>query len=451
MPEIKLKIGDLILDHDNPRITHAEGQQEALQKIVKDQKTKLVKLAQSITEHGLNPMDRLLVLRVHQKPERFIALEGNRRVAVFMILTNPHVMTGLEMPQPMKNLLQKEAKKFSKTKVEPISCFEMGSRQEGDYWLKLRHKGENQGAGIVDWTSLASARFQTKAPVVQALEMVTERGGLSADQRSKITDRFPTSTLQRFLEDRLARRALGLDVRQGKLVTKLPAGEVVKGLRRVVLDLATKKRRVGSLMKTDQMLDYIRDFDAKDRPDESKARREERTLDEIPISEFPKSARTTHRRKPDPSDRREIVPKGCPLHVTDNRISEIFRELRILKLDEASNAIAVLLRVFLELSIDHFLTKSGESLQLTDAKSGKKFYKSLDKKLSECIEILVKVGVPREDFDSVTRAISNKSSPLHIGLLHSYIHSRFETPTPQDLKAAWTSAQPLFERIWPMP
>lgn len=54
MPEIKLKIDDLVLDHDNPRITHAEGQQEALQKIVKDQKAKLVKLAESIVKHGMS-------------------------------------------------------------------------------------------------------------------------------------------------------------------------------------------------------------------------------------------------------------------------------------------------------------------------------------------------------------------------------------------------------------
>src|SRR3546814_4052694 len=79
MPEIKLKIDDLVLDHDNPRITHAEGQQEALQKIVKDQQTKLVKLAESIVERGLNPMDRLLVLRLNQAPTRFIALEGDRK------------------------------------------------------------------------------------------------------------------------------------------------------------------------------------------------------------------------------------------------------------------------------------------------------------------------------------------------------------------------------------
>lgn len=55
MPAIQLKIDDLVLDNDNPRITHAEGQQQAFQKVVKDQKTKLVRLAESIVEHGLIP------------------------------------------------------------------------------------------------------------------------------------------------------------------------------------------------------------------------------------------------------------------------------------------------------------------------------------------------------------------------------------------------------------
>jgi hypothetical protein len=48
MPAIQLKIEQLVLDNDNPRITHAEGQHQALQKVVKDQKAKLVRLAESI-------------------------------------------------------------------------------------------------------------------------------------------------------------------------------------------------------------------------------------------------------------------------------------------------------------------------------------------------------------------------------------------------------------------
>jgi hypothetical protein len=336
-------------------------------------------------------MDNLLVLRVHQKPERFIALEGNRRVAAFMLLTNPHVMGGLDMPPPMKRIFEREAQKFSKGKIEPISCYELASRQEGDYWLELRHKGENQGRGIVDWTSLAAARFRTRPPAVQALEMVTERGGLTTDQHSKITDRFPTSTLQRFVEDRKVRKALGLDVKKGKLVTTLPASEVIKPLKKIVLDLATKERRVGSFMKTQQMLDYIHGLDKKDLPDLSKARGPERTVDEIPISEFPKTTRTGTRRRLDPSDRREVVPKGCPINVTDNRIAEIYKELRTLKLDDAPNAIAVLLRVFLEMSVDHFLEKNGGEVRSKNP-DGSYRYKKLDRKLREVVDMLVAIG-----------------------------------------------------------
>jgi hypothetical protein len=448
MPEIKLKIADLVLDNDNPRITHAEGQQEALQKIVRDQKTKLVKLAQSIADHGLNPMDRLLVLRLNLKPERFIALEGNRRVAVFKLLTNPSVMSGLDMPEPMKRIIERLATNFTKPKIEPISCFELSSRQEGDYWLELRHKGENQGAGIVGWTSVAQMRFKTKPPVVQALEMVTERGGLTAQQRATITDKFPITTLQRLIDTRDVRKLLGIDVKKGKLVTQLPASEAVKPLKKIILDLASKTRQVGSLMRKEQMVEYVSGLDKNLLPDLTKARGPERTVDEIPISEFGKAVTKTARRKPDPSDRKEVVPESCRINVTDNRIAEIYKELRTLTLEDAPNAIAVLMRVFLEMSVDHFLEASGEELDFT-LPNGKKRFKGLDKKLAETVNLLVAIGVPRAHFNSVIRSLSVKTSPMHIDLFHLYVHDRFATPLPQELKAAWDHAQPLFEKIWP--
>ena len=67
MPNVKLKIETLVLDNENPRITHAEGQQQAFQKVIKDQKTKLIRLAESIVEHGLSPIERFMVMEVSQK------------------------------------------------------------------------------------------------------------------------------------------------------------------------------------------------------------------------------------------------------------------------------------------------------------------------------------------------------------------------------------------------
>lgn len=62
MASKSLHIENLRLDLKNPRIAEATSQREALQKIIDDQDVKLVELAESIIEDGLNPMDRLLVI-----------------------------------------------------------------------------------------------------------------------------------------------------------------------------------------------------------------------------------------------------------------------------------------------------------------------------------------------------------------------------------------------------
>lgn len=448
--DIRLKIGDLILDHDNPRISHAAGQQEALQKVVNDQKVRLVKLADSIVKHGLNPMDRLLVLKLNQTPTRYISLEGNRRVACLKFLTNPAVMSGLEMPAPMKRILEGLAAKFKKNSVEPLACYELESREQSRYWLSLRHSIGHAGAGIEGWKSLAKRRFDGKPPSVQALELVTDHARLNPTERGAITDSFPTSTLERILENRSAQKELGIGIENGKLVTKLPAAEIAKPLKKIILDLATKKIRVNKLMQTDDILKYVReDLGAAHLPDLSKARTTTRSLDEIPTSEFAKVKPSVAKRRPDPSDRKVVVPNTCRLNITDNRIADIYKELRTIRLDDARNAIAVLLRVFLEMSVDHFLENNGGTLRFTPPGATRERFKSLDNKLTEVVDKLVSIGVPPEHFTSVIRDLSQEKSPMHLDLWHRYVHDRFATPAVSDLTAAWDHAQPLFEKIWP--
>ncbi len=60
-----LKIDSLDLDLENPRITLATDQPDAMQKILNEQKVKLINLAESIAIRGFSPMDRCLVLRSH--------------------------------------------------------------------------------------------------------------------------------------------------------------------------------------------------------------------------------------------------------------------------------------------------------------------------------------------------------------------------------------------------
>jgi hypothetical protein len=74
-----MKIDDFVLNYDNPRISHADQQLEARQKVAKEQKSKLVKLAQRIAEHAFTQWTGCS-RRLNQQPECFIALEASRQV-----------------------------------------------------------------------------------------------------------------------------------------------------------------------------------------------------------------------------------------------------------------------------------------------------------------------------------------------------------------------------------
>jgi hypothetical protein len=440
---VKLKIEHLVLDNDNPRITHAEGQQQALQKVVKDQKTKLVRLAESIIEHNLSPIERLMVMEVNSKPKRYIALEGNRRVAALRLLSNPAAMTGLDMPDGMQRALERLATVFDKSKVEPIDAYEVGSRDEGRYWIALRHNGEDSGRGVVGWKPIVAARFREKEPAIQALDMVLEHGGLSEEEAEDIRTGFSLTSLRRVIESKEARAKLGLTVEKGRLRTTLPGSELLKPLKKIVTDIANKDVDSRRFNKTTQILEYLDGLSKADKPDLNK-KVAERPVEGIQKSEFTKAARKRGlTRRSRRTERNKVVPKNCPVNVTHSRIGEIYHELQTLKLEDARNAIGVLLRVFLELSVDHFLESNGGSVSFTTP--GGERFKKLDKKLAETVDMLVSMGVPRSHFAAVTRSLSVATSPMNINLFHLY--DRFATPSPSELTAAY--AQPLFEKIWP--
>jgi hypothetical protein len=448
MGPIKAKIEQLLLDTQNPRIGDATSQHDALQKVLDDQEEKLFELAQSIATEGMSPIDRLLVLREKSNSNRFVALEGNRRVAALKVLANPAVLTGLNLKASLQKRFEELAKDFDKSAVEPIDCFEAESRDAGASWVHLRHTGENDGRGVVGWSGHAAARFRGTDPGLQALEFVKTFGNLTDTQKDALGNNFPITTLDRLLSTPDVRKRIGVEVKNRKLYSALPPEELMKPLRRIILDLAQKNVRVGQLMKKDQQIEYVEGFGKIEKPNLSK-RGTVRAVENIRDNEFKaKPAQVKDRRKPDPSGRKVVVARGTKLNVTDNKAAEILKELKRLKVEEFPHAIAVLLRVFLELSVDHYMDTEKLPLRFTDPK-GNKRDKSLKNKIREVIGHLVTNGqVQRKDLLGVERAVSDMKSPLYIDLLHAYLHNRFVTPKPRELLGAWNDAQRFIESIW---
>ncbi len=371
MGPIELMIGDLLLDCKNPRIEGADSQRGALQKILDDQKEKIAALAKSIVEENMNPMDRLLVLKANG--ERYTTLEGNRRVAALKILTTPSILKNMSIKASVQKSLEVLAKKFDPKNVEPISCYEVPDRDTGESWIHLRHTGENDGKGVVSWSGIAASRFRGQDPALQALDFVQTYGRLTDEQKKILEARFPITTLNRLLSSLEVRKRLGFDVKDRKLVTSLPPAEIMKPLRRMVLDLAEGIKTVSDLKNQRQQVDYVESFDASSKPNHQKMGKKQRTIEGIEASEFvaPKQPVRRKRLPTDPSERRVLINPNARLNVTIGRIARIVKELRALRLVDAPNAIAVLFRVFLELSVDHHLKSRSIPLTFKEPNSQK--------------------------------------------------------------------------------
>ena len=118
---------------------------------------KLAELAEDIVTEGLSPIERLLVIKDEEDSNRFIVVEGNRRLAALRIMDNPAVMGGLSVVEALRKRLEKIAKDFDRNAVEPLSCYEVKNRDEANKWIYLRHTGANEGRGVVEWSGLATA------------------------------------------------------------------------------------------------------------------------------------------------------------------------------------------------------------------------------------------------------------------------------------------------------
>ncbi len=131
-----------------------------------------------------------------------------------------------------------------------------------------------------------------------------------------------------------------------------------------MLDLAEKAVTVTHLKSKDQQNAYIARLKAADKPDLGKKTGTSLSVEEITDKDFkPKSVSPPKKSRAGRTQaRNHVVPKACKLNVSNAKILEIYTELRTLLLAKHPHAIAVLLRVFLETSVDQYLTAAATFL-----------------------------------------------------------------------------------------
>lgn len=108
-----IKLTSLFVNTENYRFEPLSSQKEAIDKMIEDQGDKLYSLVDDIVTNGLSPVD-LIIVTPNEDSNKYVVLEGNRRITSLKLLNNPTLIDDKYSP------LRKKFQKLQKMYLQPI-------------------------------------------------------------------------------------------------------------------------------------------------------------------------------------------------------------------------------------------------------------------------------------------------------------------------------------------
>ncbi|CCH06737.1 hypothetical protein NH44784_027741 [Achromobacter xylosoxidans NH44784-1996] len=262
-----LNVTQLDLDIENPRTTAEDNQTDALRSLlaVEREGEKVYELARDICEAGMiDPGDRLYVVQSNSK-DRFTVLDGNRRLAALRLLSQPSLIErddiGLSpsLQSRFKRLQSEHANRWP-TEVDVV-IFE--DRDQANRFIRLRHTGENLGAGRSAWSALQIARFDNTG-LWQCLESLRAARELSLAVLNEL-DRsaFNITSFERVVASDEFQRRFGCRIGKNTFSVGVNPSSAMKALARVANDVANGRvTSRGDFAEAKTMLPYIDEVEA---------------------------------------------------------------------------------------------------------------------------------------------------------------------------------------------
>lgn len=447
MTPFQVPVSKLDFDLQNPRFPPQASQRDALEKILLTYPSKTTKLAEHIIAHGQNPIEMLAVYETEAR--RYVVLEGNRRTAVLKVLNKPALLDSLPPGTGVPAFVKKMkllAAKASKEAIGKITVVAFPDRDEAAVWIELKHTGENEGAGIVEWDGTQRARYRKGDIGLSLLDFGKSNGWFTEDELTARAP-FPITTFNRLVGDTAVRSALGLQYSGGKLSSLVPVEALGKAITRVVRDLASGDLKVSHLMKKADRQNYIDQLPKSVLPKiPAESIPWPVDMDAIPaeVAASPK-ARIVDRKL----TRKALIPASFSIKTNEAspRLNYIYRELKALAVQTNKNAVAVLLRVFIELSLDDFLVRENVTMIRKDAKRTT----LADKAISVAAYLKGKGRMNKGQEDIVHRLVGDGDAPrsevASITTLHSFVHNRHASPLPSELLTIWENISDFMRLI----
>ena len=461
------KVVTLSLDARNPRIPDA-GREATQREVVAElvEHDDVYGLAKGMVEQGYFPTEVLIGI---QENERSTIIEGNRRLAALKLLLSPEMAPDGRVAR--FRLLQN---RVNPDTIEKVRVIFAPSREAAAPLIINRHTR----TGVERWKPAQQAKYLRSlvSPNVSMAELAdhlgVERGDLSNNLRTDTMYRiacglplpdgirtvvcdprsFNASALERLVQSARAMEFLGIAFDdKGNVIGRVHVDEFKKAYGRMVRDIVRAKIDTRFLNTSQQISDYVSRFgvDAPNRKRKGNFTSESLLASEGQLVTQPPGAVGA----PPPVKRREschLIPANIKCGLANGRINDVFRELRRLKVRDFPNAVAVLLRIMLELVAGNYLDKTGKIGPILQAakQRGKPndWYPSLRQMMTALLadNDMNLVPLARK---GLNKMVSDEGHPLSLDKMDQFVHNRYVAPTERELRRLWEALEDLLVQL----
>ena len=479
-PMQEVSIDNIDLDIRNSRFPRdAENQKEAFELMMETAGDDCLELLRDITKNGaLNSSDLPIVVG---RNDRYIMMEGNRRLICLMLWNNPDKLS--IYPDLNKRYASRVMRLISDSDFSPPTSLRVviaPNETEADIWVDRKHTGGSGGAGTVEWgPAMKDRRKARKDPskTTYALAFIDcisqvykqERDVMSALEEVR-AKRY--TMIQRFAERSVVKEIVGLEFNSGKMSLRYGPKATLPIIRQVITDFACPKapsnkswsreldtnddfkkylQNHKNLLPTDKIISI--DVEEKNYTSHSDAQ----VIFPNSHSEYKKYSATPQHDsfKKDESENSAVMPeKNRPprptrqpdnifkdLHVSNfsQRTVEIIRLTSRLSLSKQTEIVGVMLRVILDLTTYQFLKSHGKEVP-----------RNLDSRIKDSIKI-IDPQAPNalgqaEDTSALQKAF-HATQPNTIRLVQYVVHDSEYGHTPNEASTLAKRYEPVIKAM----
>ncbi len=449
-----IKIDDLRLRDENSRFPDKYFNKDELELIdyfLSNKKFRIEELAKEIVkDFDLPQLEKLVV---YSDGENNIVLEWNRRLLVYKLLKDPNLIKDKKIKSSfldIKNTISIDDDFFLECVISSnqIDCYRYIDRKhlrgnnEVNRWEQERTHHKIRSGN-------ANQKEKFKGEIAKVIKILD----IPELLKEQILWKWYVTNFWRIIDSSSAWSEFWFNLRNdGKL--EIADKDFKDKLKVIIFNILQKRDFLGnkidsrSLNKNQDKEAYLRSIksdDSKSVDDEIKKHTSTNMFGDEKITTIGSSVKPV-RIKPKTTSRPYLIPQTCRFNITESKIHNIYCELKDdLLLDDTKkavpNAVWVLFRVFLEISIDYFWEHEKWETFGKDVK--------LAGKITKVSDYMEEEGMAKsKQLKNIRKVATDTNNLLSIENFHSYVHSYKTQPSPIDLKTKRDNLAEFFEILW---